>query len=231
MARTFDSWKYRNVDSDRETRLRNPVDFSEIVTGISNGSICQNSLPRIETNEGQLCDLNSEAKWPPKSCRRIRFCVLVDRQLHDIFVNSQFGLFGKYYESVKSGRLSTAEIIKAIKANDSLGASILKCIQVPDDIDPQISTSDLWNLSLDPERAVVWFDEDEFPREKYKRNSINFNGPARPLIIAAGWRSRPVFSAGTRIVIKGAWVSPERTIAVLDSKRDNDLSIHENGFS
>jgi hypothetical protein len=67
-----------------------------------------------------------------------------------------------------------------------------------------LTTEQFFDLSLDPEYAVVWHDEDEFPNEKYKEGQTNFIHRDCFQIKTEKWRSgRRLFSAGNRLEVKG----------------------------
>lgn len=221
-SRNPSDWVYCNVAADRENILRAEIPFQEIISKILKGSVSTQKPPFLESNLDPLLGVVTNDVFPAGTCKRVVIYLVIDREFHDVFVNGISGLFAKYFQSAEVGRDATGAVISAVKECDAIFESAVGSDE---------TIKQLWQKSLDGKYGIVWFDEDEFPREKYKRGSLMMIGPARPQIKNGYWRPRPVFRAGTRIVIKGAWIGPRDEIAILDSKKDNDEILFRNGFA
>ncbi|MDB4367973.1 hypothetical protein N9Z38_00425 [Mariniblastus sp.] len=221
-------WKYKGyVDKDRVKQFLIPKPFTDLVTEILESCSATTDIA-IQPNNDELRLAESKETAGPRNCRRVVFHLVIPKHLHDYLINSPFGLFGKYNSSPEEGRKRMSEFIQAIKNESSIMAVVQTSLETESNTDAMPSEQ-LIDLSLNPQYAVVWFDEGEFPKEKFKRDQGNFVGPAAPQIWAGKWRGRPVFNAGTRLVIKGVWVTTEGKLAV--SKADLDFQLYLRGFS
>jgi hypothetical protein len=207
------SWTFATSLAERATRLRAAAQFADIIDQI-NGSM------RI------LCAHQQQAHDHTFFYRAV-FCVCVDRDLFDLFFNSEEGLRGAFYRSPFAGLAATAQFIGAL----------LPRLQAHGQIDPhpRIDTP----TSLTTLSAKAWLAEKtlqlctecegewEPPKER-TREIINGRWDESIAAYARYGEAAPYL---TKIRILGAFVNPAGDEFVPSRKVRRAYEIHEVGWS
>ncbi|MCR9118471.1 MAG: hypothetical protein NXI22_16160 [bacterium] len=228
-------WTYLNVDSDRIARLETHTEFSEILDAIRLNADLGSLEKCVESNRDELTEFETGNILQPHECQRIVFKVKVEADLFDIIVNSPFGLFGQYHASKEAGREAMTELASAILDNDVIRKGIYDRLLQEFG---ETKAKQFFERSLAVGKSVVWFDEHEFRKQQFPRQSkdsskkfsINFMLPRRPQITTTRWKNgRPVFERGTHLLLKGCWITEDGRQAT--AKTDLDEQIYLKGFS
>ena len=222
------TWNYKNIPLDRVKRLLTPIDFDSLVHTISQRGKLVLLDQCVEGNKDSLELKDSVESLERGACRRVVFRLNVPRDTYDTFVNSPYGLFGRYHESVDSGRQAMRQIVESILANCDMISQLQQKVANEGAMD----AAGLLSSSLNPTEALIWFYEGEFPKQWYpKKNAMNFVGPAKEQIWSDRWNGRPVFRCGQTLEVKGCWVTDDYRIAIYNGKRNFHELVHQQGFS
>lgn len=198
-------WQFSaEVDAGRAARLLSYPDFDTVASLLIDAAVECFSWERFDGEK-------------LRGCSRASFLLRVSSEAYDAFFNSPAGYRGQFAASKAAGEEANSMLLRLFEARLIAYAEGRSSV-------PRLSLSD----SLRAAQAKVWI---------YERDVQSQLGASAPEIIFAPWQQQSedgvglLAPLGTRLEVKGGWLSADGVARPNPLKLGRSEEIHRTGFS